>query len=650
MKRFAAAAALLLFVTSVSPSMGLPPLVVTNTNDSGAGSLRQAILDANAGPDTSDINFGLLGAGPHTIAPLSALPTITEPVVIDGFTQSGSSRNTHSIGQPSNAVIMIFLSGVSAGPSAPGIHARADTDIYGLDVSGFSSYGMLLSQGSYVVEGCHIGVSGANAFDGIYLDEGDGSRIGGAPAGTHNVISGNGGSGVAVNKTSNALIQGNYIGVAPDGTSSLGNGGAGVEMLDDATGNTIGGAPNSNCTSVPVRAANVIAHNGSDGVTISDVGFIDAERNRIWSNSIHSNGRLGIDLLPNGVTANDANDVDTGANRRQNFPMVVAVDDSIIKFSLDMAPSTTFTVQFFRSAACDASGNGEGETYLFQTSLATDAGGDAGVNVECVLIPPASMITATATDPLGNTSEFSPCVQSKNTIAGSTRWIGVPDEDGDLLANIQFGSVTTGGNTFVTPGAVPPEPVPGSFQVEGTPTYYDVSTTAVFNTAQGVDVCLHYDEATLPGDEDDVVLLHYDSVLGDWVDVTTSRNTTTHFVCGHVSDFSPFVVAVPTAPTDVDDPPTPRSFALHPNVPNPFNPQTTIHYDVPASGADVNIAIYDVAGRLVRELVDERRAAGRWSVQWNGEGTRGERVASGVYFYRMRAGSFVETKKMVLLK
>jgi flagellar hook assembly protein FlgD len=109
------------------------------------------------------------------------------------------------------------------------------------------------------------------------------------------------------------------------------------------------------------------------------------------------------------------------------------------------------------------------------------------------------------------------------------------------------------------------------------------------------------------------------------------------------------VIAVSTA-TAIEDRPLPNQFALHTNVPNPFNPQTTIHYDVPASGADVNISIYDVAGRLVRELANEQRAAGRWSVQWNGDDDRSQRVASGVYFYRMRAGSFVDTKKMVLLK
>jgi flagellar hook assembly protein FlgD len=109
------------------------------------------------------------------------------------------------------------------------------------------------------------------------------------------------------------------------------------------------------------------------------------------------------------------------------------------------------------------------------------------------------------------------------------------------------------------------------------------------------------------------------------------------------------VIAVPI-PTGVGDRPVPAAFALAANVPNPFNPTTTIRYDIPAGGADVNITIYDVAGRMVRELVDRHRAPGTWSVQWNGDDARGQRVASGVYFYRMRAGSFSDTRKMVLLK
>src|SRR5690349_15606188 len=134
-----------------------------------------------------------------------------------------------------------------------------------------------------------------------------------------------------------------------------------------------------------------------------------------------------------------------------------------------------------------------------------------------------------------------------------------------------------------------------------------------------------------------------------WQNVTTSRDPVNNKICGHVTSLSPFVIGAVTT-TGVGDTSLPTSFALHANVPNPFNPTTTISYDVPRGGADVNIAIYDIAGRRVRELVNEHRTPGNWSVQWNGEDDRGQRVASGVYFYRMRAGSFVETRKMVLLK
>jgi len=88
---------------------------VTNTNDAGAGSLRQAILDANANPRLDNINFSIPGAGPHTIQPLSASPTITDPAIIDGYTQAGASPNTNGPGYGLNTVLMIELDGTNAG-------------------------------------------------------------------------------------------------------------------------------------------------------------------------------------------------------------------------------------------------------------------------------------------------------------------------------------------------------------------------------------------------------------------------------------------------------------------------------------------------------------------------------------------------------
>jgi hypothetical protein len=111
-----------------------------------------------------------------------------------------------------------------------------------------------------------------------------------------------------------------------------------------------------------------------------------------------------------------------------------------------------------------------------------------------------------------------------------------------------------------------------------------------------------------------------------------------------------FVATFGPEPTGIADIVVPKMFALHQNVPNPFNPTTVIQYDVPEEGGEVTLLIYDVAGRLVRTLVDHQQTAGRKRVTWNGDDDRGSRVASGVYFYRMRAPGFDVTKKMVLIQ
>ena len=96
--------------------------------------------------------------------------------------------------------------------------------------------------------------------------------------------------------------------------------------------------------------------------------------------------------------------------------------------------------------------------------------------------------------------------------------------------------------------------------------------------------------------------------------------------------------------------PLPASLALRQNEPNPFNPATTIRYDVPAPGARVTLAIYDVHGRLIRTLVDRSEPAGSRSVTWDGRNHAGTRVASGTYFYRLKSGGTVLTRKMTLLE
>ena len=95
--------------------------------------------------------------------------------------------------------------------------------------------------------------------------------------------------------------------------------------------------------------------------------------------------------------------------------------------------------------------------------------------------------------------------------------------------------------------------------------------------------------------------------------------------------------------------PVPTEFALHNNYPNPFNPTTTIAYDLPLDGT-VRLVIYDVMGREVTRLVNGFTPAGYHSVRWDARNKLGENVSAGVYFYHLQSGNYVKTQKMVLLK
>jgi hypothetical protein len=185
--------------------------------------------------------------------------------------------------------------------------------------------------------------------------------------------------------------------------------------------------------------ANVIAYNREHGV---EVGMDAAIGNTIRGNSIDHNGWLGIDLGGNGVTSNDPGDVDTGPNNLQNYPVLsaaIAGSATQITGRLDSAPHGTYSIDFYASPAADPSGYGQGARYLGSTLVTTDATGTAVFDV--VLPIPGSggeVVTATATDSDGNTSEFSaaltmvsqeasdghpsgcrPCAQSDRSTRGS---------------------------------------------------------------------------------------------------------------------------------------------------------------------------------------------------------------------------------------
>jgi hypothetical protein len=294
---------------------------VTTTADSGAGSLRQAILDANAtlGPDT--IAFNIPGGGVQTISPASELPAIDESVLIDGFTQPGSSPNTNPVGQGLNTALRIEIDGTNAGAGANGLvvnGSASGTTIRGLVINRFTG-GVTEDEGngilvlgavSVAIEGCYVGTNAAgtaalgNAGDGIGFDDSFGSIVGGTTPAARCLVSGNGEDGVDVEQTAidanprpqgkfNFAVAGNLIGTNAAGTGALGNGDDGVDIGDEdsqATGVLVG---------VPdTGGANVISGNGSDGVDFEGQGsFAFTQGNLVTGNligtSVNGSGNLG---------------------------------------------------------------------------------------------------------------------------------------------------------------------------------------------------------------------------------------------------------------------------------------------------------------------------------------------------------------------
>jgi len=201
------------------------------------------------------------------------------------------------------------------------------------------------------------------------------------------------------------VIQGNYIGTDVSAEIALANLRSGVVIGTGATANIVGGLGRG--------AGNRIAFNNEQGVLI-----YEGDGNAILSNSIHANTSLGIGLGDDGVTANDSFDADSGPNRLQNFPVITSAKsknkEMDVQGTLLSAPNTNFRLEFFSSNTCDPSGYGEGETYLGYTQVRTNIVGRATFKITLQMpLTKGRFITATATDPANNTSEFSQCMQVK---------------------------------------------------------------------------------------------------------------------------------------------------------------------------------------------------------------------------------------------
>lgn len=420
------------------PGSFIGGLEVTNTSDSGWGSLRRAIEVANvdAVPDT--ITFAIPGSGPHVITPLTPLPEIENPVEIDGFSQPGSSDAAWP------PTLKVVIDGSSAGTNAHGLsmgHGISSdrfitpSSIRGLVLRNFNRYGFSLGRAAKRVDvtQCFVGVdpdgatAAPNAEGGILVDSANilsgeesiyGIHIGLPNAG--NLISGNGGSGVFLDSSHGISVRGNFIGTTANGTAALPNARDGILVSADSVAeldsdlNRIGGEGAGN--------GNRIAYNLGDGVALGLV-----RRTDVLGNSISDNAGLGIDLftgelgpLTGTVWPNDMADTDDDApNDRINYPVLRSAilhgGITYVVGELDATQNERFRMEFFSSAVADPSGHGEGDVFLGSMDIHTKH----GMTMFLAELPPVAtgrVISATCTSrrtllsTFDGTSEFSMAV------------------------------------------------------------------------------------------------------------------------------------------------------------------------------------------------------------------------------------------------
>jgi len=361
--------------------------LVTNTNDSGPGSLREALSYANShpGPDTIRFNIpttdpGCDSAGVFTLRPTLPFYLVDSCTVIDGFSQPGAAPNTNLFGEPINAKLKIVLDGtMMANPYESAIYVLGQANVVrGLVVSGFRRGIDICGETAYLnrIEGNFIGTDASGKLDrgnhltGIVIGPGHNNFIGGTSPEARNLISGNDSNGIEIGPPGKNRIQGNYIGTDATGASPLGNR-IGIRIFNVSQKNLIGGAEEG--------SANLIAFNEISGVHINGT-WGEAWWNTISRNRIYGNGTYGIDL-------------ENGGNQGLASPVIQsATETEVIGSAVPLA-----TVEIFSDQ--------DGQGALYEGTVTADGSGKWVFSKPEGLAGP--YVTATATDTSGNTSEFS---------------------------------------------------------------------------------------------------------------------------------------------------------------------------------------------------------------------------------------------------
>jgi hypothetical protein len=634
--------------------------VVTNTNNEGSGSLRQAILGANARVGKDSITFNIPGAGPHTIRPSSPLPFLTDTLVIDGYSQPGSAVNTNSLARGTNAVLQIELDGSAAGSDAQGlVCASSWCSVRGLVVNRFAKAGIVLNGEYNLVLGCFVGTDVAgrtragNGSGVSVIGPTPRSIVGGAGLCEYrNLISGNTTAGVIVDcEDGHVYVMGNLIGTDATGTTALGNTEVGIAYLSGAM-LWLGGFTK--------EGSNVIAASGNDGTdgqpVVRGAGVMIGEdgRHAVLNGNIIGLNAAGNAPLPNfmdGILARSPCSIYPDS---ESTPNVIS-GNAFSAVRLEKQSPGDTNVSDIREAFIGT--DIDGERSIGNQSGITISGGARAV------IGAGNVIAHNHTDGIAVYDSGSARI-TRNAIfdnggLGINLVGGVEDERGwtsndsldrdrgpNGLQNRPVVLSAIGGEHLKITCSLSSEP-DKQYQLEfflsppgGTPA-----------SGEGWEYVGSVGGSTGSSGEMGVVVVELDRPApAGWVVTATASRWPTGLATSEFSD--PVTITVPTGFADMHL--LPQETALMQNFPNPFNPATNIRFSIARvaalSGSEgpatkVRLAVYDVLGREVTVLVDEMKEPGFYTLTWDAS-----RCASGAYFARLQCGNKVMTKELLLLK
>jgi len=572
---------------------------VTNTNDSGPGSLRDAINSANLSPGNDLIDFNILGVGVQTIFSLSQLPPLTDTagVFIDGLTQPGSNPG---INPPSTCTLMIEINGVNAGVA----------------------HGLWVLSPNNIIQGLVI-----NNF------QRDGIRIQATPAGYG---------------TSNNIVYYNFIGTDPLGNIAQGNGWnqvmywAGVYII--CTPDTLGFAyDNFVCW-------NLISANYAEGVGIASCPPGDVAFNWVGDNYIGTDvtGTIDMGNIHDGVYIGEGahdNTVDTNLISGNDFEGVCivgyaeALPEGIMTWgnmvwsniigldiNLNPLPNTLDGVSIGQYGNIYQGGYAPGNL-IERNTIANN--GDNGV---------------TMWEHSNNNWNADGNLISQNSIYDNSG-LGIDLQNDGLTFND------------------PADPDSGPNQELNYPVIdsalYNVVQTTVYGT---IDIDTDPTQAIVevfkvkldPSNygEGEIFLGSTNPVnaAGDWsvvvsgINIGDSVTATTTDMNNNTSEFCNNVTVAQAGLGE-----EPVKYELTQNTPNPFSNSTTIQYAIPKT-THVRLSVFDVSGRLIKVLADGVHNPSYYNVNWNGKDSSGRKVSQGVYFYRLEAKGYITSKKLIFLR